>query len=91
MRISFGLIHLGPDIIWFQGLSYQSVVGLSMPKFLAGYHYNEEEISRHLKKRRRILASPNSWQQVCNRSNPEETGRSCEGVDFSWLNASVAK
>jgi hypothetical protein len=21
-----------------------------MPKFLAGYHYNEEEISRHLKK-----------------------------------------
>jgi hypothetical protein len=24
-----------------------------MPKFLAGCHYNEEEISRHLKKRRR--------------------------------------
>jgi hypothetical protein len=23
---------------------------LSMPKFLAGYHYNEEEISRHLEK-----------------------------------------
>ena len=23
---------------------------LSMPKFLAGCHYNEEEISRHLKK-----------------------------------------
>jgi hypothetical protein len=24
-----------------------------MPKFLAGCHYNEEEISQHLKKRRR--------------------------------------
>jgi hypothetical protein len=40
---------------------------LSMPKFLAGYHYNEEEISRHLKKKYRILAGPNQWQQVCNR------------------------
>jgi hypothetical protein len=52
---------------------------LSMPKFLASCHYNEEEISRHLKKKYRILAGPNEWQQVCNRSNPEETGRSCEG------------
>jgi hypothetical protein len=26
---------------------------LSMPKFLAGCHYNEEEISRHLKKEKR--------------------------------------
>jgi hypothetical protein len=56
-----------------------------MPKFLAGCHYNEEEISRHLKKKYRIWAGPNEWQQVCNRSNPEETGRSCEGADFSWL------
>ena len=31
---------------------------LSMPKFLAGSHYNEEEISRHLKKIYRVLASP---------------------------------
>jgi hypothetical protein len=42
-----------------------------MPKFLAGWHYNEEEISRHLKKekkkKKRILAGPNEWQQVCNR------------------------
>jgi hypothetical protein len=46
-----------------------------MPKFLAGWHYNEEEISRHLKKgkkKNRILAGPNEWQQVCNRPNPEE-------------------
>jgi hypothetical protein len=43
-----------------------------MPKFLVGCHYNEEEISRHLKKIYRILAGPNYWQQVCNRSNPEK-------------------
>jgi hypothetical protein len=58
-----------------------------MSKFLAGCHYNEEEISQHLKKEYRILAGPNSWQQVCNRSNPEKAGRSCEGADFSWLRA----
>jgi hypothetical protein len=32
---------------------------LSMPKFLADCHYNEEEISRHLKKKSRLLAGPN--------------------------------
>jgi hypothetical protein len=58
---------------------------LSMPKFLAGRHYNEEEIIRHLKNKYRILAGP-KWQQVCNWSNPEKTGRSCEGADSSWLN-----
>ena len=40
-----------------------------MPKFLAGCHYNEEEISRHLKKKYRILAGPKQLQQVYNRSN----------------------
>ena len=39
----------------------------------------------------RILAGPNEWQQVCNRSNPEKTGRSCEGVDFSWLSSKVSR
>jgi hypothetical protein len=62
-----------------------------MPKFLAGCHYNEEEISRHLKKEYRILAGPNEWQQVCNQSSPEKTGRSCEGADFSWLSAKVSR
>jgi hypothetical protein len=61
-----------------------------MPKFLAGCHYNEEEISKHLGKMYKILAGPNEWQQVCNRSNPEETGRSCEGADFSWLSSKVS-
>jgi hypothetical protein len=55
---------------------------LSMPKFLADRHYNEEEINPALEKNYRILAGPNEWQQVCNRSNPEKTSRSCEGVDF---------
>jgi hypothetical protein len=55
----------------------EKVACLSMPKFLASCHNNEEEI--------RILAGPNEWQQVCNRSNSEKTGRSCEGADFSWL------
>jgi hypothetical protein len=41
-------------------------------------------------KKNRILASPNSWQQVRNRSNPEESCRSCEGVDFSWLSSKVS-
>jgi hypothetical protein len=60
------------------------------PKFLAVCHYNEEEISQHLKKKCRILADPNEWQQVCNRSNPKKTGRSCEGADFSWLSSKVS-
>ena len=62
-----------------------------MPKFLAGCHYNEEEISRHLKLKYRILAGPNEWQQVCSRSNPEKTGRSCEEADFSWLSSKVSR
>ena len=62
-----------------------------MPKFLDSCHYNEEEISRHLeRKKNRIWASQNEWQQVCNRSNPEKCGRSCEGVDFSWLSSKVS-
>jgi hypothetical protein len=64
---------------------------LSMPKFLAGCHYNEEEISRHLKKKYRILTGPNEWQQVCNLSNPGKIGRSCEGMDFSWLSSKVSR
>ena len=52
---------------------------LSIPKFLAGCHSNEEEISRHLKTKNRILAGPNEWQQVCNRSNPGKTGKVAKG------------
>jgi hypothetical protein len=42
-------------------------------------------------KKERILAGPNEWQQVCNRSNPGKTGRSCEGADFSWLSSKVSR
>jgi hypothetical protein len=62
-----------------------------MPKFLAGWHYHEEDISWHLEKKYRILAGPNWWQQVCNRSNREKTGRSWEGADFSWLSSKVSR
>jgi hypothetical protein len=62
-----------------------------MPKFLAGCHYNEKEISRHLRKNYRIWTGPNEWQQVCNRLNPGKTGRSCEGADFSWLSSKVSR
>jgi hypothetical protein len=52
-----------------------------MPKFLAGCHYNEEEINRHLKK------DIGYWPVQMN-GNKFATGeilRSCEGADFSWL------
>jgi hypothetical protein len=62
-----------------------------MPKFLANRHYNEEEISRHLKKKYRLLAGPNQWQQVYNWENPGKSGRSCEGADFSWLSSKVSE
>jgi hypothetical protein len=54
-------------------------VVITMKKKLAGTWKNN-----------RILASPNSWQQVCNWSNLEESGRSCEGLDFSWLSLKVS-
>jgi hypothetical protein len=62
-----------------------------MRKFLASCQYNEEEFSQHLKKKCRILAGPNEWQQVCNRSTPEKTGRSCGGADFSWWSSKVSR
>ena len=58
-----------------------------MPKFLASCHDNDEKICPALERKYRILASPNQWQQACNRSNLEKTGRSCEGADFSWLSS----
>ena len=75
------------DIICYIGKSTY----LSMPKFFAGCQYNEEEISWHLKKKYRILAGPNKWQQVCNHSNSGKTGRSWEGADFSWMSSQVSR
>jgi hypothetical protein len=42
-------------------------------------------------KKYRILAGPNEWQRLCNRSNLGKTGRSCEGADFSWLSPKVSR
>jgi hypothetical protein len=62
-----------------------------MLKFLAGCHYNEEEISRHLKK---IIGC---WPVQIN-GNKFATGQilkktlwSCEGTDFSWLSSKVSR
>jgi hypothetical protein len=63
-----------------------------MPKFLPGCHYNEEEISRHFKKKEDIGRSKSmatSLQPV--KYNPEKTGRSCEGANFSWLSSKVSR
>jgi hypothetical protein len=61
---------------WKNRLTYQCPsswpVIITMKKKLAG---TEEKIYR-------ILAGPTEWQQVCNRSNREKTGRSCEGAGF---------
>jgi hypothetical protein len=52
----------------------------------------KKKFSRHFKRKYRLLAGgPNEWQQVCNRSNPEKTGRSCERTDFSWLSSKVCR
>jgi hypothetical protein len=57
-----------------------------MPKFLVGCHHNEEEISQHLKENIRywLVHINDNW------SNPEKTGRSCEGANFSWLSSKVS-
>jgi hypothetical protein len=63
-----------------------------MPKFLAGCHYNEEEISRHVK----IIIG--YWPVQINGNKFAtghqilgKTGRSCEGADFSWLSSKVSR
>jgi hypothetical protein len=56
-----------------------------MPKFLASCHYNEEEISRHLKEKIgywpvQIIGNKFATSQILEKKTP---GRSCEGADFS--------
>jgi hypothetical protein len=63
-----------------------------MPKFLAGYQYNEEEISRHLGEEKNIGCWPvqidgNKFATGRILKKPVEvvkgqTGRGCEGADF---------
>jgi hypothetical protein len=61
--------------------------------FLTGCHDNEEEFSRHLKKSIGywpVQINGNKFAS-CNQSNPEKTGRSCEGADFSRLSSKVPR
>jgi hypothetical protein len=63
-----------------------------MPKFLGGFHYNEEEISQHLGK------NVGHWPVQMDGSKfatgqimEKKTGRSCKGADFSWLSSKSPK
>jgi hypothetical protein len=62
---------------------------LSVPKFLAGCHYNEEEISQHLKRNIGYWPVQIHGIKFATGQILEKTGRSCEGADFSWLSSKV--
>jgi hypothetical protein len=63
---------------------------LPMPKFLAGCHYNEEEISRHLQKNIGYWPVQMNGNKFASSQILQNTGRSCEGVNFSWLSSKVS-
>jgi hypothetical protein len=60
---------------------------------MAGCHYNEEETSRHLERKKSIgyWAVQMNGNKFTTGQNPEKTGRSCEGVGFSWLSSKVSR
>ena len=62
-----------------------------MPKFLAGCHYNEEEISQNLRKNRRYWPVQINGNKFATSQILEKTGGSCEGADFSWLSSKVSR
>ena len=62
-----------------------------MHKFLAGCRYNEEEISRHLKKYIGYWPVQVKWQQVCNQSILKKRVEVVKGADFSWLSSKVSR
>ena len=51
-----------------------------MPKFLAGCHYNEEEISWHLKNHIRYWPVQMNGNKFATGQILKKTGRSCEGA-----------
>ena len=51
----------------------------------------KKKLAGSWKKKYKILAGPNERQQVSNRWNPEKTGISCGGADFSWLSSKVSR
>jgi hypothetical protein len=62
-----------------------------MPKFLACCHYNEEEISRHLKKNIGYWLVQMNGNKFATDQILGKTGRSCEGADSSWLSSKVSR
>jgi ABC-type phosphate transport system auxiliary subunit len=62
-----------------------------MLKFLAGCHYNEEEISRHLKRNIGYWPVQMNGNKFATGQILKKTSRSCEGVDFSWLSSEVSR
>ena len=62
-----------------------------MPKFLAGCHYNDEEIRRHLEKHIEYWTVQINDDKFATSQILQETGRSCEVVDFSWLSSKVSR
>ena len=62
-----------------------------MPKFLTGCHYNEEEISRHLKKNTGYWTIQIYGNKFATGEILKKIGRSCEGADFSWLSSKVSR
>jgi hypothetical protein len=60
-----------------------------MPKVLAGCHYNEEEISMHLKKKLGYSPVQINGNKFATDQILKETSRSCEGADISSLSSKV--
>ena len=62
-----------------------------MSKFLAGCHYNEEDISRHSEKNIGYWPVQMNGNKFATSQILKKTGRSCEGADFSWLSSKVSR
>jgi hypothetical protein len=61
-----------------------------MPKFLAGYHYNEEEISRHLKNDIEFWPVQINDNKFATGQIVEKPVEVVEGADSSWLSSKVS-
>ena len=61
-----------------------------MPKFLAGCHYNEEEISRDLMKKIGCRPVQINGNLIATGQTMKKIGRSYEGADFRWLSSKVS-
>ena len=62
-----------------------------MPKLLAGCHYNEEEISWHLKKSMGYWPVQMNGNKFATSQILEKPVEIVEGADFSWLSSKVTR